>query len=128
MSKNLKKLISVFAAVMLLVSVLVPAGILPTAAETEQAEEVTNAPSNTPVTKYTLNNLTTTAGKTYLNEATYSFTVGSYMIMSFDYLIVNRSTGYNAKATNVFLFEETRSRGTYAVSDTAPRPPWAIRS
>lgn len=117
MSKNLKKLISVFAAIMMLVSVIVPAGILPTAAETESAEEVVTAPSAIPVTEYKLNNKTTATGKTYLNEAQYNYTKGSYLIMSFDYIIVNRSTGYNAMPTNVFIFDETGSRGTYAVSE-----------
>ncbi|MBQ4613003.1 MAG: hypothetical protein IJB26_05625 [Clostridia bacterium] len=113
MSKNVKKWLSVFAAITMLVSVLVPAGILPTAAETEPEQEVVTAPSAIDVTEYLIT--TSTSNKTYLNFGVFNHNYGSRLIISFDYYVVNKNTNQPVYVDALMLYDEQGIRGTKPV-------------
>ena len=121
MSKNVKKWLSVFAAITMLVSVLVPAGILPTAAETEPEQEVVTAPSAIDVTEYTFG----TTAQTILNTETYSVGSNTRIIVSFDYYVTSKSTGYAAMPVNMFLYD---ANGSYATHPIDPETGETINS
>lgn len=116
MSKNVKKLLSVFAAIAMLVSVIVPAGVLPTMAETEPEQEVVTAPSAIDVTEYTVTATGLSGDKTYVNHATYYHTAGSRVIISFDYYVTN-ANGDAVYIDNLNLFDENGNRGTYGFDE-----------